>query len=132
MNEQDYLHESAATLSTSFHTELVSRNELEAMFYAAKVAGDWADRLKKALFYGKDFVPRTSPHMAPSLTYPQDPDLLHAILGIFTEASELMEHYCAVLKGEAALDTVNIDEEIGDILWYCAICWRHYEILTVM
>ena len=124
MTEEEYLRESASTLSASFHTELCSRNELEAMFYAAQVAGDWADRVKKGLFYGREFVQKTVPHMAPSLQYPTDPNLLHAVLGIFTEAAELMEHYCAVLKGETPLDEVNMVEEVGDLLWYCAIIWR--------
>ena len=124
MNEQDYLRESARTLSSSYHKELVTPNELLMMFGAAKVGADWADNLKKALFYGKTYKPKTSPHSSSSLTLPENPDLLHAILGIYTEAFELLEHYFDVMQGKKPLDEVNLDEEVGDLLWYCARIWR--------
>ena len=51
-------------------------------------------------------------------------DLLHAGFGLASEAGE----YIDVLKKQHAygkpLDLVNLREEIGDILWYCAIACR--------
>lgn len=48
-------------------------------------------------------------------------DILHGVIGIATEAGELLD---AVKKSAAygrPLDLVNMDEEIGDLLWYIAI-----------
>ena len=52
-------------------------------------------------------------------------DLLHAVLGMVTEAAELAD----AIKKEYAygkpIDNVNIIEELGDILWYIAMATRH-------
>jgi len=51
-------------------------------------------------------------------------DLLHAAMGLTTESSEftdaLKKHY---FYGKP-LDKVNLKEEIGDILWYCALALK--------
>ena len=51
-------------------------------------------------------------------------DLLHAALGFASEAGEFVD----VLKKEHAygksIDGVNLREEIGDLLWYCALACR--------
>ena len=51
-------------------------------------------------------------------------DFLHAGLGMATEAAEFLD----VLKKQHAygkpLDLVNLAEEVGDILWYCALAAR--------
>lgn len=45
-------------------------------------------------------------------------DQLHMVIGICTEAGELLDTYKKALAYGKALDTVNIGEEMGDILWY--------------
>lgn len=45
-----------------------------------------------------------------------DPRLFHAILGIATESTELVE---ATMHKE--VDTVNVREEVGDVLYYVAV-----------
>lgn len=48
-------------------------------------------------------------------------DVLHAIIGISTEAGELLDAAKKYLFYAKDIDYVNLDEEIGDILWYIAI-----------
>lgn len=45
------------------------------------------------------------------------PPLLHAAMGIDTEAGELLEAFCNNFE----IDKVNVCEEIGDMLWFFAI-----------
>lgn len=50
-----------------------------------------------------------------------DPNLVHAAIGISTEAGELLD---AIKKGlfyGKTVDMVNIREELGDLLWYVAV-----------
>lgn len=47
--------------------------------------------------------------------------LLHAAMGLCTEAGEFMDALKRHLFYGKALDEVNLKEELGDILWYVAI-----------
>lgn len=47
--------------------------------------------------------------------------ILHAIMGISTEGGELLDVFKKNLFYGKPLDHVNLDEEIGDVLWYIAI-----------
>jgi NTP pyrophosphatase (non-canonical NTP hydrolase) len=47
--------------------------------------------------------------------------LLHAALGACTEAAELADMVKKHLFYGKPMDTVNIDEELGDLLWYVAV-----------
>jgi NTP pyrophosphatase (non-canonical NTP hydrolase) len=58
------------------------------------------------------------------LTYNQSLDLLHASMGLVTEAGEFQDMLKKHLYYGRELDTVNLKEEIGDVLWYCAIALR--------
>lgn len=48
-------------------------------------------------------------------------DLIHASMGLVTEAGEFQDMLKKHLYYGRELDTVNLREEIGDLLWYCAI-----------
>jgi len=48
-------------------------------------------------------------------------DLLHASMGLVTEAGEFQDMLKKHLYYGRELDEVNLKEEIGDVLWYCAI-----------
>lgn len=48
-------------------------------------------------------------------------DLLHASMGLVTEAGEFQDMLKKHVFYGRELDEVNLKEEIGDILWYCAI-----------
>jgi NTP pyrophosphatase (non-canonical NTP hydrolase) len=47
--------------------------------------------------------------------------LLHAAMGIATEAGEFMDPLKKALFYDKQIDEVNLREEIGDLLWYIAI-----------
>ena len=48
-------------------------------------------------------------------------DLIHASMGLVTEAGEFQDMLKKHLYYGRELDTVNLREEIGDLLLYCAI-----------
>lgn len=48
-------------------------------------------------------------------------DLLHASMGLVTESAEFQDMVKKHVFYGKTLDEVNLKEEIGDILWYCAI-----------
>lgn len=48
-------------------------------------------------------------------------DLIHASMGLVTEAGEFQDMLKKHLYYGRKLDEVNLKEEIGDVLWYCAI-----------
>jgi NTP pyrophosphatase (non-canonical NTP hydrolase) len=47
--------------------------------------------------------------------------LIHAGMGLCTEAAELVDALKKTVFYGKPLDKVNLKEEIGDIFWYCAI-----------
>lgn len=47
-------------------------------------------------------------------------DLLHAVLGINTESGELTDALKKHLYYGAPLNLINLQEELGDLLWYIA------------
>lgn len=85
--------------------------------------GKEADKLKKHLIYGKeiegiDMDGEVVTTLTRSLTQEQA-EFLHHVIGVFTEATELVE---ALHNGlvSGTIDKVNIQEEIGDLFWYIA------------
>jgi NTP pyrophosphatase (non-canonical NTP hydrolase) len=48
-------------------------------------------------------------------------DLLHASMGLVTESGEFQDALKKHIFYGRELDTTNLKEEIGDLLWYCAI-----------
>lgn len=47
--------------------------------------------------------------------------ILHGVIGISTESGELLDALEKTVFYGKELDTVNIREEIGDLMWYVAI-----------
>ena len=47
--------------------------------------------------------------------------LLHAGMGLATESAEFLDALKKAIYYGKELDKVNLAEEMGDILWYCAI-----------
>lgn len=48
-------------------------------------------------------------------------DLLHGVMGISTEAGEIMDNLKKCLFYGKPIDRVNLIEELGDLMWYIAI-----------
>jgi len=55
------------------------------------------------------------------LANPENIRLLHAAIGLATEAGEVQDALKKHLFYGKPLDKVNLAEEIGDLFWYCAI-----------
>lgn len=101
---------------------------LTGMFFhleRAQHAGASLDMMKKFFFYGKG---GTDPDANPAPYSPEQMErvqsnirLLHAVMGILTEVSEVLEILLPHLLEGAPLDTFNLMEEGGDIYWYMAI-----------
>lgn len=148
----NYVTEAVRTLSNEFHGELVSLDSLYSRIRGAIMSGDTLDQVKKALFYG-----RPAGSAAPMAAFSKDnardfdkalahihPDpetariILHAAIGLYTEASELLEAVYKCMKDGAPLDRVNLTEESGDSKWYLAImayalgnAWHEDEVINI-
>ena len=132
----DYVAEANLTLSNKFHGELVVKfdfnNTLDDCIESLKKL----DKIKKALFYGRDpgwggvglatvadlpeKLVASNAAIEGGLTRQEAENFIHGIVGIATEAGELLEALSFALDGNA-IDRVNIKEEVGDIKWYAAI-----------
>ncbi len=131
MDSNTYLQASARTASAQFHDELVSTAMLDSTLKQAIATGEQVDAIKKTLFYGKalpDQHPSLEVQQADSQLEPQrlQADVLHAALGLYTEATELLEACLATMQGQA-FDGVNVFEECGDAEWYLAMLYRALE-----
>lgn len=85
------------------------------------------DKIKKWMFYGKTPLDRAlsrSVNDSASLNLTSDEiDLIHAIIGIATEAGELLEALLERIDSPNTrpFDRTNIAEEFGDVLWYLGL-----------
>lgn len=92
------------------------------------------DKLKKLIFYGKGELHEkgytTNDFSSSTLVNPEFVDTLHGIIGVATEAGELCE---ALIKAATQvdedghpipIDKANLEEELGDVLWYIALLCR--------
>lgn len=55
-------------------------------------------------------------------------NLLHAAIGIGTEAGEMLDAFKRKLFYGKELDVVNVKEELGDLIWYMAILMRELDL----
>jgi len=101
--------------------------------------GEDLDKLKKLIFYGKGELSEKeyegNTFSEGRLVDEKFAKTLHGILGIATESGELVEALLnnitsnekvdenTVLK---EIDSVNLEEEIGDLFWYIALLCRTY------
>lgn len=53
-------------------------------------------------------------------------ELLHAVMGMSTEANEMLTTLKKHLFYNAALDVVNMKEELGDLMWFAAQAMRYF------
>lgn len=124
----DYIAEAHVTASNQFHGDKVGSITFREVIADAIHALSELDRVKKALFYGSDYdgnlredkVTCASLELAnihPDVT--SAVNILHGIVGVATEAGELLEALDAALSGDK-FDAVNAKEEVGDVFWYIA------------
>lgn len=130
MDSKQYLAESARTASTQFHSEIISPSMLKHVLESAVSSGEMVDIAKKSLFYGKPIKDSESgkllqeaplDHQVDVNSVPHD--ILHAAMGMYTEAAEMLEAVLKAMDSED-LDKVNLFEELGDMEWYAAMMYR--------
>ncbi len=64
---------------------------------------------------------RDHPQIAHRLGVPETQRLLHGAIGLATESGEMLDAVKKHVFYGAALDKINLAEEVGDLFWYCAI-----------
>lgn len=101
--------------------------------------GNLLDDLKKNIYYNKPIddskwltqveeIRQLSTHITTNpATFDKsnvhiDPRTFHAIVGLATESAELIEAVLSSLDQNIELDTVNIREELFDVIWYLLLC----------
>ena len=102
--------------------------------------GAQADLLKKWIFYGKTIEGHIPASSLPDWMLGQAYDnfdnhetvrLFHAVLGLVTEAAEMMEMLRDHLFSGMPIDVQNLIEETGDGLWYNALIAKYCGFLTL-
>lgn len=135
MNVSDYRKQTRQTWADTWFPENICvwwyRSGMSAAIHSID---NRLDEVKKALFYGKDeyMEARVDEETFEDLDLSRgQKDLLHAVLGVATEAGELMEAIDPLLDPESdeQLDTINIDEEMGDLYYYMM---RMHDVLETM
>lgn len=135
-NGANFISNALRTLSASWHGDKVAKSHFVAALNEAIKAANALDKIKKTLFYGRDNniearLGEANLYGLPQMLVPvygpmaarrenDHANIIHGIIGKFTEAGELLEALKAWING-APLDRVNIIEEIGDGFWYDAI-----------
>lgn len=133
MNLAQYQIEAQNTKSPQFYGEIVARSVFANRMSDAIRTLRKLDEVKKALFYKREngeLEPGENETTCMALQIhnianePQNGiDLVHAVLGIATEAGELLEALYASLVVGQNKDNVNVFEEFGDVMWYLAIAF---------
>lgn len=114
----NFIEDAVKTKSLQYHGDKVSKTFVNETL--VRVLDDLADldAIKKKLFYNKGQDVTGDPLS----DYTQkELDVMHGIIGIATEAGELLEQLFAFLFYNDEFDEVNIKEELGDIFWYQAL-----------
>lgn len=116
---------------SAFHPEIVSLGAIKSVMAHFVEVGSDLDRIKKALIYGRyasDLAPRVIGDTDFTVRAGDDanfnsipPQIVHAIIGMATEASEMVEALLKTIETGKPFDQVNFVEEVGDELWYAQL-----------
>ena len=124
----DYVAQAHVTASDKFYGERVPFEHMKEVLAEAIEALKKLDRIKKALFYGRELV-GVEPSEDHCNALPvwvgnndaQGAAIIHGIIGAATEAGELLEALYASTIDGLVFDPVNMGEEVGDVFWYFAL-----------
>lgn len=132
---ENYMTEADRTTGPDFHADLVQPVTLLDAIAGVRAVSPQIDAIKKALFYGKQTDDLAfSLRIADKDSYGEvSTDLIQAVLGIYTEAAELLEILETLLnnrhnplsyeeEGQVAKDLTN---EAGDVMWYQALLFKY-------
>ena len=143
MKPSDYVKEAIKTESLNFSEikeRLNNENLQKSLFnnlYLINELGKNLDFYKKNIFYGKGSFNNREEITNSDFKYnPNIKDeelrLLHSVLGIVTEAQEMVEQIIGIWQ-DKEIDKINLFEENGDIFWYQAVmadvCGKSFEEL---
>lgn len=125
MQLDDYIEQSARTLSPEFHE--IPEWKIFAVLDQVRQIAKMADGLKKQLYYGKgsyqieqlSTIYATKDRKAVEIPV----DILHAALGLVTEAGEIVELVMGQMR-TGLQDITHLREESGDLVWYWALLMR--------
>lgn len=118
LEEPVYAEVVNALCSPLFHHERVHGDDFEILLDNVIEAATALDDLKKVLFYGR-LPAQPAPTFSASFAYERvHPDIVHAIVGIITEAGELAERLLKMGKEPNEDHRPNLVEESGDLGWY--------------
>jgi NTP pyrophosphatase (non-canonical NTP hydrolase) len=127
MEINEYQSQATRTLGDLFYPDNVTPCEMDAVLRQTTDWTDLVEQCKKSLFYGKDapqkaldglFRQKFSMNM--NAEYPPNVNLLHGLLGIVGETSEVAQLTEKLLEGWD-IDRERFINEIGDQIWYAAI-----------
>lgn len=82
--------------------------------------GEYLDDVKKYIFYKRPtkIIPIVE---VLEEDIPVNRRIFHALIGIATESSEVIDALAKHVRGEQPLDLTNLREEMGDLCWYIAV-----------
>ncbi len=131
-NMTQYMKDAARTApgpDFKMHTDMVPLQVLLDSIQNVLAISKPIDDIKKALFYGKpneDLAFAARVFAQEPVPYPTvAEDLLHSILGIYTEAAEMLEVLALVLTSGKTDDLrIKLINEAGDSLWYKALLFK--------
>lgn len=130
INWEEYCLGASRTVSDKFFDDQVPVWVAKNIMSNFSNVGEELDKLKKALFYGKETSRLTLDYIEVSNFNNEEIELykhwdckvpayqIHAILGIATEGVELVQALLTALENDTELDIPNIFEESGDLFWY--------------
>lgn len=132
---KSYIEKALRTKSDKFHTEQFSPWEIVAVLKAAIEIGVLVDQIKKGLFYGKpcddvvfnNFLREGLVGNCDSEIVHLNVDVIHSILGSFTESTELLELLVGSMESGLPIDPISLMDETGDQMWYLAIMMNALE-----
>lgn len=123
-------HDIVNLIVNSQQADLAKRS----LFYRAnkeslqKKADGYHDAAKKLYKQVEDISDKTGAN--PQFTE-QELNLIHAALGLFSEAGEILENVMGRFVGDAKLDLANVKEEVGDVQWYAAMAARETDATSL-
>lgn len=120
-NKNDYIKDAMRTVSGEWYGEYVSAEDLSKAVTESIAALQKLDKIKKKLFYGKGvLLSKKALNVDDVFSFDYAQNILHGVLGVATEAGELLELICDWVTS-CELDFVNLIEEQGDSFWYHAL-----------
>ncbi len=142
MDMKEYLEASERTAPKGQEIVLIDLERKEVLLSLTGALGIEHDVLKRAIFYKAppadcekrlDMGELKASELALTVLEadllpeikPERIDLLHGILGVISEAGELAEEFVKAHLENREINLVNVQEELGDLLWYIALMLRN-------